>query len=186
MYGHRPMPNNTLSQALQEAYASAPSDIVILHTLELRHPSFIDDQGQPTAIRVVRDNNDLTARLEANAPINANQMVVFVAMGFELELPSIDTAPVPEIAITLDNVTREIIKHLDGAAESQDKIEVTYRPYLSNDLEGPQMDPPITLVLTEVTADSYRVTGRARMLDVGNKAFPSQTYTAKRFPGLTR
>ena len=29
-------------------------------------------------------------------------------------------------------------------------------------------------------------TGRARMLDIGNKAFPSVTYTARRFPGLAR
>jgi len=73
-----------------------------------------------------------------------------------------------------------------SAATSQDKIEVTYRPYLSTDLDGPQMDPPITLILTEVEADVFRVTGRARMLDIGNKAFPAETYTAKRFPGLTR
>ena len=46
------MPNNALSEALREAYASAPSDVVILHTLELRHPSFIDDDDQPMAIRV--------------------------------------------------------------------------------------------------------------------------------------
>ena len=59
------MPNTLLSEALREAYASAPSDVVILHTLELRHPSFLDDDGQPIAIRVVRDNQDLTARLEA-------------------------------------------------------------------------------------------------------------------------
>ena len=26
----------------------------------------------------------------------------------------------------------------------------------------------------------------ARMLDIGNKAFPAETYTARRFPGLTR
>ncbi len=48
------------------------------------------------------------------------------------------------------------------------------------------MDPPIHLVLTEVEADIFRVTGRARMLDVGNKAFPGTSYTAKTFPGLTR
>ena len=50
------MPNTLLSQALREAYASAPSDVVILHTLELRHPAFVDDDGQSIAIRVVRDN----------------------------------------------------------------------------------------------------------------------------------
>ena len=39
------MPDTTLSEALKEAYASAPSDVVLLHTLELRHPSFVDEQG---------------------------------------------------------------------------------------------------------------------------------------------
>ena len=109
-----------------------------------------------------------------------------IAMGFDLELPPIDTAPVPEISITLDNASREIVKHLDAASDSQSKIEVTYRPYLSDDLEGPQMEPPFTLVLTEVSADTSRVTGRARMLDVGNKAFPAETYNSLRFSGLTR
>ena len=180
------MPDPALSAAIREAYASAPSDVTILHTLELRHPAFVDDEGFPTAIRVVRDHADLVARLEATAPMNPGEMVTFVALAFELDLPPVDTAPVPEIAVTLDNVSREIVKHLDAAATSQDKIEVTYRPYLSVDLEGPQMDPPITLVLTEVEADVFRVTGRARMLDIGNKAFPAETYTAKRFPGLSR
>lgn len=180
------MPDATLSQALKEAYASAPSDVVILHTLELRHPSFMDDEGLPTTVRVVRDNTDLTARLEPTAPINPSEMVTFIAMGFDLELPPVDTAPVPEISITLDNVSREMVTHLNNAAESQDKIEVTYRPYLSTDLEGPQMDPPITLVLTEVEADVFKVTGRARMLDIGNKAFPSITYNSTNYPGLAR
>ena len=180
------MPDPTLSQAIREAYAAAPSDVVILHTLELRHPAFVDDDGSPTAIRVVRDHRDLEARLEASAPVNGGEVVSFIALAFDLSLPPIDTAPVPEITVTLDNVSREIVRHLDAAAVSQDKIEITYRPYLSTDLEGPQMDPPITLVLTEVEANALQVTGRARMLDIGNKAFPSETYTAKRFPGLTR
>jgi len=180
------MTDATLSQALREAYASAPSDVVILHTLELRHPSFVDDDGDNIAIRVVRDNSNLNAALEATAPLNAGEIVEFIAMGFDLELPAVNTAPVPEISITLDNVSREIVTHLDAAVETQDKIEITYRPYLSDDLQGPQMDPPFTLILTEVSADAARVTGKARMLDIGNKAFPSETYNAFRFAGLTR
>jgi len=180
------MPNAALSEAIKEAYASAPSDQIILHTLELRHPAFLDESGSSTAIRVVRDHLDLIARLEDSAPIQGGETVRFVAMGFELDLPPVDTMPVPEISVTLDNVSREIVRHLDAAAESQSVIEVTYRPYLSSDLEGPQMDPPIHLVLTEVEADIFRVTGRARMLDIGNKAFPGLIYSAKSFPGLTR
>ena len=36
------MPNTALSEAIKEAYASAPSEQIILHTLELRHPAFVD------------------------------------------------------------------------------------------------------------------------------------------------
>ena len=41
------MTDNTLSEALKEAYASAPSNVILLHTLELRHPSFVDENGNP-------------------------------------------------------------------------------------------------------------------------------------------
>jgi hypothetical protein len=180
------MPDPSLSQAIKEAYAAAPSDVVILHTLELRHPAFVDDDGNVTAIRVVRDHVELVARLEIAAPMDGGAMVTFVALAFDLSLPPIDTAPVPEITVTLDNVSREIVRHLDAAVATQDKIEITYRPFLSTDLEGPQMDPSITLVLTEVEANALQITGRARMLDIGNKAFPAEIYTANRFPGLAR
>jgi hypothetical protein len=174
------MPDPALSQALREAFASAPSDTVILDTLELWHPSFAEP------IRVVRDHADLTARLEAGAPRDGGRRVAFTALAFDFSPPPVDTAPVPEITLSLDNVGQDLADALEAAATSQDVITVTWRPYLSTDLEGPHMDPPITLTLTEVEADTMRVTGRARMLDIGNKAFPSITYTALRFPGLAR
>ncbi len=207
------MPDPSLSAAIREAYASAPADVVVLHTLELWHPAFVED-GVARPIRVVRNFEDtatwlslggaevqavldgldaearrkvgLVARLEAGAPRDARLLVPFVALGFELELPPVDTIPVPEIVVTLDNVGREIAKHLDAAAISQERIEVTYRPYLSTDIEGPQTDPPMTMTLSEVEVDVFRVTGRARVLDIGNKAFPSEIYTIRKYPGLRR
>lgn len=200
------MPDPSLSEALKEAYAVAPSDVILLHTLEIRHPSFT----QP--IRVVRNYADtktwlaldntnvqavldtltveeqkqvgLVARLEDSAPINGGEMVAFIALAFDLDLPPVENIPVPEITVTLDNVGREISDALDEAAISQDVIEVTYRPYLSTDIEGPQMDPPMTLFLADASATPMQVTGRARLLNIGNKAFPSKTYNLKDFPGL--
>ncbi len=174
------MPDPALSQALKEAFASAPSGTVILDTLEIWHPSFTEP------IRVVRDHADLTARLEAGAPRDGGKRGTFAALAFESSPPPVDTAPVPEITVTLDNVGSDITDALEGAAISQQVIEITWRPYLSTDLNGPHMDPPITMTLTDVEADTMRVTGRARMLDAGNKSFPSITYTAQRFPGLAR
>ena len=127
----------------------------------------------------------LVTRLEADTPEDAGLMVAFVALAF-----------VSTCRRSIAFRCRKSRRHgqrgpgdherADAAAVSQDKIEVTYRPYLSTDIEGPQMDPPITLVLSEVEADPLRVTGRARMLDIGNKAFPAKCYTAKDFPGLAR
>jgi len=207
------MPDPALSEAIREAYASAPADVVVLHTLEIWHPSFVEG-GIPKPIRVVRNYEDtatwlalggtevqavldgmdeegrrkvgLVAGIEPGAARDAGQLVAFVALGFELELPPVDTVPVPEIVVTLDNVGREITKHLDAAAVSQERIEVTYRPYLSTDIEGPQMDPPLTMTLSEVEVDVFRITGRARVLDIGNKAFPSDIYTLRKYPGLRR
>lgn len=180
------MTDNTLSEALQEAYASAPSDIILFHTLEIRHPSFIDESGNLTAIRVIRDHIDHNCTLEDTAPLNPGEEVKFIAMAFDLELPPVNNTPTPEITVTIDNVSTEMITYLDRAVETQDMIELTYRPYLSDDLSCPQMDPPITLVITDINVDCYKITATARMMDIGNKSFPGENYTVKKYPGLTR
>ncbi len=178
--------DETLSEALKEAYASAPTDAILLHTLELTHPSFVDDDGNSTSIRVVRDNQDLSAFLEDTASLNAGEEVEFIAMAFDLSLPPISNSPTPEITVTIDNVSTEIIAYLDKAIETQDMIELTYRPYLSNDLSAPQMNPPITLTITEINVDILKITATARMMDIGNKSFPSENYTVAKYPALTR
>ena len=180
------MTDATLTEALKEAYASAPSDITILHTLELRHPTFFDESGRQTAIRVVRDNINHICTLEETAPLDAGKAVEFVAMAFDLQLPPVETVPVPEITLTLDNVSTELIQYLDNAIETQDMIEMTYRPYLSSDKSCPQMNPPITLVITDISVDVLKITATARMMDIGNKSFPAENYTVNKYPGLSR
>lgn len=173
------MPDFTLSDALEEAYASAPSSEVVLHTLEIRHPDFT----QP--IRVVRDHQDFDAYLEADAPENPGEEVTFIAMAFDFTLPEVTKSTSPEIEIGLDNVSGEISAYLDIAANSPDLIEVTYRPYLASDPSGPSMNPPLTLTIRSVTADIFRVKAVAGFADLANKKFPSQTYDTERFAGLS-
>jgi len=127
------MPDISLEQALKEAYACAPSDVVILHTLEFRHPNFVDETNQPTAIRVVLDHVDHTLKLEASAPVNPSQYVTFIRFAFDFTLPEVQNSAAPEIIILMDNVSRDIEDNLALAAASPYKVEVTYRPYLNND-----------------------------------------------------
>jgi hypothetical protein len=180
------MANDQLSEALAEAYAVAPTDTVILHTLEIRHPEFIDTDGTLTAIRIVRDHQDIEARLEDSAPMNAGELVIFQSFAFEIQLPSISESSSPEAIISIDNVGLDIMSNIDRAVASQAVIRVAYRPYLSTDLSGPHYDPPLHLTLTDIVADVFKITGKARFSDLSNLSFPNEMYTASRFPSLVQ
>lgn len=176
----------SLEQALKEAYASAPQDRVIFDTLELRHPKFVDDGGQPTAIRVVIGYENITARLESDAPLNPGSYVDFIAGAFRFALPGFEEGQVPRLKITLDGVSQEIVAHLEAAMADPVPIEVTYRPFVSTDLSKPQMDPPIHMELAGVNVTGIQVTGTATLSDVHNFGVPATKYLATRFPGLIR
>src|SRR6476620_3275326 len=96
------MPDSTLDQAIREAYAVAPNDVIDYHTLEFRHASF------DNPIRVVRDFANLTATLESDAPEDPSESVVFTGFSFDFELPEVGPDAVPEITIKIDNVSLEI------------------------------------------------------------------------------
>lgn len=172
------MPDVTLSEALQEAYATAPAGDVILFTLEFRHPTFV------TPLRVVRDRADLTATLESTAPLNPSEEVTFVQWSFDLELPDVTSGSSPELLLTIDNVSTEILGYLDSAANSSDLIEVTMRIYLADDTSSPQNDPPLTVTLKDVECDIFRITARCGFGDFANRPFPREVYDLTRFAGL--
>lgn len=166
------MPDVTLSEAIKEAYASSPADVVIYHTLEINHPAF----SEP--IYVVRDYQDLNANLEDGTP------VTFLRFAFNLVKPEVSATGVPQCTVEIDNVSRDILANVQLAMGSTALITMTYREYISTDLSGPQNDPPMTMVLSNITADVFKVRATASFGDLNNKRFPNEEYTAERFPGL--
>jgi len=177
----------SFDQAVKEAYASAPQDRVVFDTLEVLHPAFVDDEGQPTAIRVVRGYESIRARLEADAPLNGGQYVEFTAAAFGFSLPGFEEDQVPQMKLTLDGVTQKVIAHIEAASSTPtEPIVMIYRPFVSTDLSKPGMDPPIVMELANVNAGGLRITGTATLDDVHNAAFPRLKYLPSRFPGLVR
>jgi hypothetical protein len=173
------MPDSTLSLAIQEAYASALSDAVLYHTLEIWHPDFT------VPIRVVRDHADLTARIEAGAPRDAGTMQTFVAFAFDLVPPDVSTSAVPQCIIELDNVGRDIIGPIEASLGSAEPITVIYRAYLSGNLTiGPENDPPLALTILAISANVFRIRATCGFGDMANRRFPALDYTASVFPGL--
>lgn len=173
------MPDPTLSEAIKEAYASAPTDVVVVDTLEITHPSFT----QP--IRVALSYTPITARLETTAPYNPGALVEFQAFAFDFVLPDVIDNGIPEMKIVMDNVSGEIMKHIEQAIPLPDKLGVIYRAFLSNDLSGgPHNDPPLHMTITGIEIDLLKVTATATIADFVNKQFPSILYDERRFPGL--
>lgn len=173
------MSDSTLSQAIKEAYASAPSDVVIVDTLELRHPAFTEP------IRVVADYAPIQARLEPSALQNPNEVVTFIPFAFSLKRPEVFDKGVPELEFSIDNVSGEIIDQIELAMSVPEKLEITYRAFLSNDLlSGPQNDPPITMTITFIEIDVMTISARASIVDFANKKFPNNEYDERTYPGL--
>lgn len=172
------MPDATLSEAIKEAYAAAPADVVIYHTLEIRHSSFA------SPIRVVRDLVDLDATLETTAPEDASTEVTFTAYQFDLVPPEVGAGGTPQLLIEIDNVSREILANIELAMASTSLLSVIYRAYTSDDLSAPANDPPLTLTIFQINANPMRIRAVAGFSDIVNKRFPSETYTAETFPGL--
>lgn len=180
------MPDVTFTDAAREAFASSPANSVSIETLEIRHPSLVDDNGNPWAARVVRAHKELSATLELDAPMNGGEEVLFTPISFNLELPGVDGRPADEITMTIDNVGEELMDVIETASTSQHKTEVTYRTFLSNDLSTPEQVPPATYTLGKASVGSSKITAMARISDLGRKPFPSELYSPERFPGLLR
>lgn len=173
------MPDPALSAAIREAYASAPVASVVIHTLELWHPSF------SAPVRVVRDRAALDARIEAGAARNAGEVVTFTAYAFDIVPPDQTATGLPQVTIEIDNVSREIAAQIDLAVRQPEPITAIYRAYLSDTaLDGPETDPPLELTLMTVSANVFRVRATAGFPNLLNRKFPALAYDLDSFPGL--
>ena len=173
------MPDPTLSAAILEAYASAPVDQVVYHTLELWHPAF------SLPIRVVRDTASLDARIEAGAARDAGTIVTFVAYAFDVIPPDQTSDALPQCIIEIDNVAQDILVQIDAAIGSSQTITAIYRQYLSDQLTvGPENDPPLEMTLTQINATPLRIRAVAGFANLLDRTFPGLDYELETFPGL--
>lgn len=165
------MPNTALDDAIKEAYASAPPNTVIYHTIELYH-------SLTGHIYMVQQREGMTATLETG------EVVDFEPVAFRFKQPEIGDNGINEIPISIDNIDRRISDFLDTVLQSSEKVQMIYRPYLSSDLSTPRMTPPLRMTLSDVVVKVEEVTGRGSFADLVNKVFPDDFYTPSRFPTL--
>jgi len=182
----------TWSEAIAEAYASAPADEYIVATLELLHPVFVDEEDAADSVRVALDERAWDLTYEASAPLFAGETKTFEPLALQVSLPEQEEGTMGTLKLTLDNVPRSIWPKLQAAAQVRASAKVIYREWVAvRDTETgvytPSAAPDLIidqLTMKVVTATQLRLEGQAGFVDMLNKAFPRRLFNREDFPGL--
>jgi len=164
--------NTSLSEAIKEAFAVAPTTKTIIHTLE------INQTGIQDSVFISQTRTGINA-FDENGLEHT-----FQPSGFQFTLPPSDEDGYKSLNISIDNVNRVASDFVETAKGSVVPVQVIYRPYLSDDLSAPQMVPPLILYLKDVQITTLQVTGKCTFLDLVNQKFPSTLYQRENFPSL--
>lgn len=155
---------------IETVYASAPSEYVILRTLEILVPEF-----EP--IRVVAAYEDLTATLETG------ETVTFQQGPFDHKEPSKNTQGNQTLTFVIANVTGQAQEAVEAALESGADVPINYRIYLSSDLTAPAKKP-YKMTLRGGSFEGVMVQIEAGYFDLLNTQWPRKRYTSEFAPGL--
>lgn len=128
-----------VEQALAEAYASAPQELIVLDTLEIHHRTF------DVPIRIVRwpvtgpKPDIFNLKLDNKAPQDPGRVVQFIGCPFELVPPSQNADEViGTFSLKVDNMDDLLDEYLENAAVDGGIITGIYRTYIKGmELEGP-------------------------------------------------
>ena len=153
----------TLStRAIAQANALNGTDVWLV-LLTVDHPTF------PAPYRFVRNNEDVVSRGET-----------FTAYAFDMTLAVDDGETMPQVSITIDNVTGDMIEVFRGAQGT---------PYVSIEIVLHTQPDIIEMSLYDmkfdsVTIDQFQVSGNLVAVNLMDTAFPSDTYLPTEFPSL--
>lgn len=159
-----------MSQILQRIYASAPTNDLPIHTLELQAESL-------WTLRICDGFDDRTAGIEGG------EMVTFLASGMGVSLPARGVKGRQDLQFQIDNVTGEALTKINQAIDAGVPIKVIYRVYTLSDLTEPA-EPAIEMKAVDVQATAQSLNVVASFNDLVNKAWPKNRYTPSIAPGL--
>lgn len=162
-----------MSEALEQALSS--NSETPLETLEFLHSAITGG-----AIRLVRDENDLTATLETA------QQVTFTAAGIDPAFPERAADGRQDLLITVDNVSLFVYQQINQIIEanrvSEEKVICNFRSFLLSNLTAPQEVYTLDVIDAVVTDMSAQI--RATYAPITDMRFPAFFYYANKYPGV--
>lgn len=158
------------SQLLATVYASAPTDRVLIQTLE------IAVSGQPI-VYVCNGFQDIEATLESS------ETVVFEAGNMTIQLPEVGDGGNQSLTFSVWNIGPRNQRLVEAALESGDPVSIVYREYLHDDLSAPAASP-LPFVLASGSFQREVLSLEASYFDILNISWPRERYTSINAPGI--
>lgn len=163
------MTHPLLSAALQEAYASANTEVEVIDTVEVRCGS--------TSLYLCK------GLIERSFLVDSVRKT-FSPFPFEItKQPAVDDSGASTVSISVENVNGAVYSFLKDAKATNEVIYLYLRTYLSTST-SPQTPRPLKLLVQSAKINMNGVILTASASDVVNKAFPNVYYTYTSFPGL--
>jgi hypothetical protein len=180
------------SAAIEEARASAPADVFELETIEILHPAFVDEEDAPDSIRAVLDEREWSLELEADAPLHGGETVLFKPVALNIVRPEQAAGGFGEVQLSIDNVNRALMPHLDAAVQIRATAQLIVRVYLAvrdGDTGEYSVGGPPDEILGELTIRDIDISGTtlnctARFMDLLSVGFPRRIFSREDFPAL--
>lgn len=112
--------------------------------------------------------------------------VSFQPVPFKVSLPARDDSGRQDMSLALSNVSGIGQSILEQAiTQPAEPIQVGYTIFIRGNAT-PQIDPPMTLSMTDVVVTATLITATVTRSDILNLPFPRQKYRPDWFPGLDR
>ena len=154
---------------LATVYASAPTDEVLIPTLEIQVPDH-------DPIRICADFQDHLLGVDG-------EYYLFEAANLSIALPKKDTTGQQNLSFGVANVNGKIQQYVDEALEAGQMVPLIYREYLVSDKSAPARRP-YTLTMTGGSMEGGEARLEASYYDLLNAAWPRERYTAETAPGI--
>lgn len=155
-----------LTDAIKEAYAFAPADVIYYDTLEIDCASFANP------IRIVN----------SHASIVRNEGT-FLPVLFDFKPPETAGSVRGEMIITVNGLPREIRAAIRNSVSTRDAVTVLYRQYINADM-SPAAVLPVPMSIAKINESHVGIELKALMPDLIGAYFPRKLMTAKSMPGL--
>lgn len=157
-----------ISTILKTVYASAPSDIYLISTIEI--------QMGANSVRLVHGYEDMLLGVDG-------VFREFESCAIDIALPEKNTSGNQSLSFAIGLIDNRAWNYVNNALENGIKSYVIYREYLSTDLLNPAK-MPIKMAVEGGQFNGISLQVDASYYDMLNTAWPRERYTVDKAPGI--